>query len=177
MTTRMPPSQPDCEWIEECVEICTARTVFVEDRGVRATFRNPSGKQIRKIHYDGCYCKVREARQSDFIVSLLVKIDVIVELKGSDRNLTGESGAYEQVESTLAMWEEDENRSPRIAALIIYGKIESKKKLPGRIPSAFAQKLALEARFLMTHRRLLLIHENGEKQFNFNDFLRSRDAR
>lgn len=177
MTIPKPPSQPGCGWVEECIEICTARSVFVEERGIRATFRNPKGRRIRKIHFDGCYRGTTPGRRADFIVGLWERIDIVVELKGSDGNLTGTSGAYEQIESTLELWKIDELRYPRIAAVIVYGRITVKKKLPGRVPSASAERLALEARFLEKHKVLLLICENGQKQFGFNDFLRKSDAR
>jgi len=177
MTIPKPASQRGCVWVEDCIEICTARSVFVEEQGIRSTFRNPKGRRIRKIHFDGCHMGAASGRRADFIVGLWERIDIIVELKGSDGNLTGSSGAYEQIESTLELWKIDECRYPRIAAVIIYGRITVKKKLPGRVPSASAERLALEARFLEKHKILLLIHENGEKQFSFNDFLRKNDAR
>jgi hypothetical protein len=172
MTTQRPPSQPGCAWIEDCIEICNGDSVYVEDRGVCATFVNRRHKQIRKIHYDGCYA-ARNGRQSDFIVGLLGTIDVIVELKGSDTKL---KDAAQQVESTLEVWKKDSTREAKIAALIVYGRIEGTKKLPGRFPRAAAVIFGLTAEFLKTHRILLRIHENGERQFTFNDFLRKNDA-
>ena len=173
MNTQRPPSQPDCNWAENCIEICTGTSVYVEDRGVRATFVNPRRKEIRKIQYDGCY-SLRAGRQADFIVGLRGTIDVIIELKGSDTNL---KEAAQQVESTLDAWREDPKRENRIAALIIYGRIEGPKKLPGRLPRAAAVIFGLTAEFLNKRKILLLIHENGEKQFAFSDFLRKSDAR
>ena len=99
---------------------------------------------------------------------------MIVELKGSDANV---KDAAAQVESTLDAWTKDAKSEKTIAALIIYGRIEGKKKLPGRVPRAAAVILGLTAEFLKTNNILLLIHENGEKQFTFNDFLRKSDAR
>lgn len=172
MITPKPPSQPGCAWVEKCIEICTARAIYVEDHGVRATFLNPRRTKIRKVHYDGCYSKM-PGRQADFIVGLPGIIDVIVELKGSDANL---KDAALQVESTLGVWESDPKSERKIAALIVYGRIEGKKKLPGRVPRAAAIILGLSASFLKTHGRRLLIHENGERQFTFNDFLRKSNA-
>ncbi len=94
---------------------------------------------------------------------------MIVELKGTDTNL---KVAASQVESTLDAWTLDARREDTIAALIIYGCIEGKKKLPGRVPRAGAVIIGLRAEFLRRHNKLLLIHENGEKQFSFNDFIR-----
>ena len=172
MNTQRPLSQPDCTWAENCIEICTGPSVYVEDRGVRATFVNPRRREIRKIHYDGCYCQ-QAGRQADFIVGMPGTIDVIVELKGSDTNL---KEAAQQVESTLDAWREDPKREKTIAALIIYGRIEGPKKLPGRFPRAAAVIFGLTAEFLNRHEILLLIHENGERQFAFRDFLRKNDA-
>jgi hypothetical protein len=63
-----------------------------------------------------------------------------------------------------------------VAGLIVYGRIEGKKKLPGRVPRTAAVILGLKAEFLKTRETLLLINENGERQFAFNDFLRKSNA-
>lgn len=167
MSGRKPPSQPGCTWVEDCIEMCTDPSVYVEEDGVRATFANRRRKQIRKIHYDGCYYAGRE-RRADYIVGFPGTIDVIVELKGTDTNL---KGAAQQVENTLDSWQQDRKRARTIAALIVFGRIEGRKKLPGRVPRAEAAISGLRAEFLKTHRKLLLIHENGEKRFSFEDFL------
>jgi hypothetical protein len=172
MNTLRHPSQPGCAWVEECIEICTERTVYVEDEGVRATFLNPKGRKIRKIHYDGCYAAKKE-RQADFILGLPKVVDVIIELKGSDANL---KDAALQIESSLEAWKQDSKRHTTIAALIIYGRIEGKKKLPGRVPRTAAVILGLTAEFLKVRGIRLLIHENGERQFTFNDFLEKKNA-
>ncbi|MFP5207154.1 MAG: hypothetical protein ACLGP3_08495 [Acidobacteriota bacterium] len=168
MSGRKPPSQPGCTWDEDCIEMCTGRSVYVEEDGVRATFANRKRKQIRKIHYDGCYYTGRD-RRADYIVGLPGTVDVIVELKGTDTNL---KGAAQQVENTLGSWQQDKKHATTIASLIVYGRIEGKKKLPGRVPRAEAAKSSLRAAFLRAHGKLLLIHQNGEKRFSFEDFLR-----
>jgi len=172
MTIPKPPSQPGCTWVENCIEMCNADSVYVEDQGVRATFANPRRRNIRKIHFDGCYFTGR-GRQADYIVGRTDDIDIIVELKGSDTNL---KEATLQVASTLDAWKQDAKSASTIAALIVYGRIEGRKKLPGRVPRTAAVILGLTAEFLHTHKILLLIHENGERQFRFNDFLRKSDA-
>jgi hypothetical protein len=166
MNEQRPPSQAGCSWSEECIEICTVRSVYVEERGVSAAFANPRRKQVRKVHFDGCYYTGREKR-ADYILSLPNTIDVIVELKGSDTNL---KAAARQVESTADIWEHDPNRSGRIAALVVYGRIEGKKKLPGRVPRLEAAALGIEADFLYRRHILLLVRENGRKKFTFADF-------
>jgi hypothetical protein len=166
MSTQRPPSQPDCAWIEDCIEICHGPSVFVDERGVRATFINPRRQEIRKIHYDGCYAP-RESRQADYIVGAVGTIDVIVELKGSDTNI---KGAADQIESTLEAWKRDPKHAPVVSALIVYGRIEGPKRLPGRLPRARAVILGVEARFLK-HGTLLLIEESGARQYQLRDFM------
>jgi hypothetical protein len=177
MTIPRLPSQSGCESDDECVEICDAVSVFVEERGIRATFINPRRERIRKITYDGCYCEDDHVKQADFIVGLVDFLDVIVELKGTDTNLRGGRGADRQIDYAVRSWQNAPQRAPKIAALIIFGKIEGKRKRPGRRPRANAAKEAVERDFLRRHKVLLLVHENGEKQFRFADFTRGRDAR
>jgi hypothetical protein len=173
MTTQKPPSQPGCEWVEECIESCDATSVYVVERGVGATFLNPRRKQIRKIHYDGCYNKASGVKQADYIVGMPDVVDVIVELKGSDTNI---KEAYAQVESTLETWRLNPIRFRKIACLIVYGRIEGKKKLAGRVPRANSMKDSVERRFLGVNKALLLVRESGSEQFKFNDFLRKTNA-
>jgi hypothetical protein len=171
MTISKPPSQPGCEWVEECIEVCDGPTVFVEEHGVRATFLNPGREKIRKITYNDCYCKDERVKQADFIVGKIGVIDIIVELKGSDTNLKGGRGADKQVEYTLEAWKQNTNRAPKIATLIIYGRIEGRKKRPGRRPRANAARESVELDFLRRNKTFLLVFENGRKQFRFNDFI------
>jgi len=168
MSTQRPPSQPDCAWVEDCIEMCDGPSIYVEDQGVRATFVNPRRREVRKVHYDGCYSAI-DVRQADFIVGIENVVDVIVELKGSDTNL---KEAAIQVKETLEAWRRDPKSARTIAGLIIYGRIEGKKRLPGRVPRASAVIFGLAAEFLKVHKTLLRIHENGEMQYVFNDFLR-----
>ena len=175
MTTPKPPSQPGCEWIEECIEECTATAIYVEEQGVAATLLNPRRRRVRKIHYDGCYNKTPGIYKADYILSLPGVADVIVELKGSHTNL---KHALAQVISTLEVWRTDSNRSAKPAALIVYGAIRTRDHLPRRRPSANSsvQAVGSDFRKRFKGRILLLIHESGEKQFTFNDFLRKNDA-
>jgi hypothetical protein len=152
--------------------MCNAASVYVEDQGVRATFINRKRKQIRKVHYDGCY-STGDGRQADFILGLTGIVDVVIELKGSDTNL---KDAAQQVGATLENWKQDSKAEKTVAGLIVYGRIEGKKKLPGRVPRTAAVILGLKAEFLKTRETLLLINENGERQFAFNDFLRKSNA-
>jgi hypothetical protein len=161
-----PPSQAGCSWVEECVEECDGPSLFVEEEGVRATFQNPRKERLRKVHYDGCYAPTG-AQQADYILGLVNVIDVVVELKKTDTNIRG---AADQIESTIHSWRTDQKRAPRIAALIVYGRIEGPKRLPGRIPRAKAVISGVVARFLKRG-TLLLIEETGRRQYNFRDFM------
>jgi hypothetical protein len=76
-----------------------------------------------------------------------------------------------QVEETLNAWKRDSKRAPALAALIVYGRIEGRKKLPGRIPRAEAVISGVVARFLK-HGTLLVIAESGARQYSFTDFMR-----
>jgi hypothetical protein len=172
MTTRKHPSQPGCKWIADCVESCSAPSVFIEESGVRATFANPRNKSIRKIHYDGCYCKRQTELKADYIVGLPTVLDVIVELKGSDLR-----HAVDQVETTLDRWRVDPLRFRRIVCLIVYGRLEGQQRKAGRIPCMNSTIQTLERTFLRTQRTLLLIRESSSVQFTFNSFLRNNDAR
>jgi len=167
MTIQKLPSQPGCEWVEECIESCNATSVYIEERGVRATFLNPHRKQIRKVHYDGCYNKTLGELKADYIVGMPGVVDVIIELKGSDLK-----HASDQVRSTLETWRLSPIRFPKIACLIVFGRIEGKKKKAGRTPRMNSMKESLERAFLRANRTLLWVRESGSEQFRFNDFLR-----
>ena len=161
-----PDKQPDC------IEFPTDRRIVVVEGGVSATFIRPSKGGVRKIRYDGCHCRLRAGRRADFIIGLIGAIDVIVELKGSDTNLKGsdDSSASAQVESTFVDWKGDDLAARRIAALIVYGRIEGAKKGAGRRPRARSTIQSLEAYFLRRFRILLLVRESGEAQLKFTDF-------
>jgi len=173
MTIPKPPSQPGCQWVEECIESCDATSVHVVERGVGATFLNPRRRPIRKIYNDGCYNKTSGVKQADYIVGMPDVVDVIVELKGSDTNI---KEACSQIESTLEAWRVSPVRFRKIVCLIVYGRIEGKKKLAGRVPRANSMKDAVERQFLGANKALLLVRESGSEQFRFNDFLRKNDA-
>ena len=160
-----PPSQSGCDWVEECIEECSGPTVFVDEEGVRATFTNPRRQTVQKVHYDGCYAPLGE-KQADYIVGLIGVIDIVVELKSSDTNL---KGAADQVDGTINAWRHEAKRAPKIAGLIVYGRIEGPKKLPGRLPRAKAVISGIIARFLKSG-TFLVIEETGTRQYSFRDF-------
>ena len=149
MTTPKPPSQPGCKWVEECIESCVATSVYVEEQGVGATFQNPRGKQIRKIHYDGCYNKTPSELKADYIVGLPGIVDVIVELKGSDLK-----HASDQVGSTLQAWRLDPNPcSQRLRALSYLDVLKAKGRWAGRTPRMNSMRESVERAFLRDTKR------------------------
>lgn len=172
MTTLNPPSQPGCERVEECIEVCDADPVFVEENGVRASFARPRTRQIRKIKYDGCYQKDAEALKADFIVGLMEDVDVIVELKGSDRK-----HARDQVDSTLSEWRNNPIHYPKIVCLIVYGRLEGKERKAGRIPKINSSNESLERDFLRRNKTLLWVRESSSHHFTFLELLGKSDAR
>jgi hypothetical protein len=171
MTIRKAPSQPGCEWAEDCIESCKSPSVFVEENGVRATFANPRRRPIRKVHYDDCYNKSQGELKADYIVGLPRVLDVIVELKGSDLR-----HAADQVEATLNRWKADPLRFQRIVCLIVYGRLKGKQRKAGRIPCMNSTIQSLERAFLRTQRTLLLIRESSSSQFALSGFFGKNDA-
>jgi hypothetical protein len=179
MTKRKTPRPAKIDGAMECIELCAEGKTFVEENGVRATFLKPRRKAVRKIRYDRCYCERRDTKQADYIIGVVGLVDVITELKGSDTNLKGSDGrsAANQVESTLIDWRNDPLAARRIAALIVYGRIEGKKKGAGRRPRARSTVQSLEAYFLRKFEVLLLVRESGEVHFKFSDFLPRSSAK
>jgi hypothetical protein len=174
MTKQKPPSQPGCQWVEDCIEVCDGPSVYLDENGVQAWFRNRDRARVRKIHYDGCYNKTEGAYRADYILGLPGLIDIVIELKGSHSNLRH---AYQQVVGTLEIWQGDPKRFPKLAALIIYGSIRTKDDLPRRRPKARSSVQAVQSDFLKAFRGKirLFVHESGEKQFKFADFLRKNE--
>jgi hypothetical protein len=87
-------------------------------------------------------------------------VDVIVELKGSDLKR-----ALVQIEDTLEAWEVDPIRFPIIVCLIVYGHT---------FPRMNSQLGVIEREFLLSHRTLLWVRENGSEKFKFNRLLGKR---
>jgi hypothetical protein len=168
----MPPSQPGCERVEECIEVCDANPVFIEENGVRANFAAPRSRQIRKIKYDDCYQKAPQVLKADYVVGLMEDVDVIVELKGSDRR-----HARDQVDSTLEEWRKSPIRYPIIVCLIVYGRLEGKERKAGRIPKINSSNESLERDFLRRNKTLLWIRESSSHRFTFLELLGKNDGR
>ncbi len=166
MTILKPPSQPGCAWIENCIEVCDADPVFIEENGVRASFAKPRSRQIRKIKYDDCYQKDPEVLKADYIVGLMEAVDVIVELKGSDRK-----HARDQVESTLEEWRSSPIRYPKVVCLIIYGRLEGRARKAGRIPKISSSNESLERDFLRRNKILLWVRESSSHHFRFAELI------
>jgi hypothetical protein len=171
MTIRKPPSQLGCTTVNPCIQTCTDNPVFVEENGVRASFANPRAKAIRRITYDNCYNRNPDELKADYILGLPRKLDVIVELKGSDLK-----HAYKQVESTLERWKNEPIRYGRIVCLIVYGRLEGSHRKAGRIPRMNASNGAKERDFLHQNRTLLFIRESSSELFKFDKTLGTADA-
>jgi len=80
--------------------------------------------------------------------------------------------------NTLEDWQLDPKCAAKLAALIVYGAIQTRDELPRRRPKAISSVQAVhwDFRSIFKGRILLFVHESGEKQFKFNDFLRKPNA-
>ena len=154
-----------------CIEICDADPIFVEEYGVRANFARPRARQVRKIEYDDCYDKDQNSWKADYIVGLVDVVDVIVELKGSDRR-----HACLQVEATLEKWRRSQIRYPRIVCLIVYGRLEGKERKAGRIPKITSQNESLQLDFFRRNNVLLWIRESSGRHYTFAELLGKSDG-
>ncbi|MGD0831047.1 MAG: hypothetical protein ABR907_08905 [Terracidiphilus sp.] len=166
MTKLRPLSKAGPSINAECIEYSDRTSLHISERGVGATFLNPRRKQLRKIRYDGCYNETPRKRQADYIVGMAQVVDVIVELKGSDLK-----HAVTQIEITLEAWAADPIRYPRIVCLIVFGRIEAKRKGVGKIPRMGSKIGTIEREFLLTHETLLWVRESGSEKFRFNKLL------
>jgi hypothetical protein len=172
MKTQKPPSQSGCRRVDNCVEICDADPVYVEENRVRVNFANPRGRKVRKIEYDNCYDKEPNSLKADRIVGLVGVVDVIVELKGSDRK-----HACEQVESTLKRWRNSKLRYPKMVCLIAYGRLEGKERRAGRIPKMTSRNESMELDFLCRNKVPLWIRESSAHHYTFKELLNKPNAR
>lgn len=152
--------------------MCTENPLSVEENGVRASFSNPRARAIRIIAYDNCYNRNANELKADYILGVPKRLDVIVELKGSDLK-----HAYMQVESTLERWKIEPIRYARIVCLIIFGRLEGSERKAGRIPRMNSSNGAKERDFLYRNATLLLIRESSSGLFKFDKTLGSTDAR
>jgi hypothetical protein len=168
MTTRKPRSKPKAATVNPCVETCTENPVSIEENGVSASFSNPRAKPIRKITYDNCYNTNPNELKADYIVGVPKKLDVIVELKGSDLK-----HACMQVESTLERWKTEPIRHAKIVCLIIHGRLEGIRRKAGRIPRMNSSTGAKERDFLYRNKTLLLIRESSSRLIKLDKTLGS----
>ena len=171
MTTRKPRNKLGFAAVDSCIETRTENPVLVEENGVRAGFSNPRAKAIRKITYDNCYNRNPNELKADYILGLPKRLDVIVELKGSDLK-----HACMQLESTLERWQTEPIRHARIVCLIVYGRLEGSQRKAGRIPRMNSSNGAKERDFLYRNETLLLIRESSSRLFKFDKTLGSTNA-
>jgi hypothetical protein len=137
----------------ECIEFSSEPSLHVSERGIGATFVNRQRRELRKINYDGCYCRVAREGRADFIIGFDRLIDVILELKGSDLK-----HALAQVTDTLGRWREDAIRYPQVVCLIVFGHT---------FPRMSSKLGVLEREFLDRHETLLWIRKSATGKFNF----------
>ncbi len=137
----------------ECIESSNGPSLHVSEKWIGATFVNRRRKELRKIRYDGCYCRVAGAGRADFIIGYDRSIDVILELKGSDLN-----HALAQVADTLDRWRVDQSHFPQIVCLIVFGHT---------FPRMTSRLGVMEREFLDEHNTLLWIRESAAEKFSF----------
>lgn len=154
MARKKPRRPATLEQQNECIEFSNGTSLHVNEMGVGATFVNPKRKELRKIQYDGCYCRAAKLGRADYIIGYERAVDVILELKGSDLK-----HAVDQVADTLERWKDDEKHYPSIVGLVVFGHT---------IPRMRSNLGVLEREFLERHRTLLWIRQNGEERYSFN---------
>ncbi len=153
MARRRPRKRVAPTPVNECIEFSNEPSLHVSEKGIGATFVNRRRRELRKIRYDGCYCRVAGEGRADFIIGFDRLIDVILELKGSDLK-----HALVQVTDTLGRWREDAIHYPRIVCLIVFGHT---------FPRMSSKLGVLEREFLDEHNTLLWIRESAAERFSF----------
>jgi hypothetical protein len=153
MARRKPRKQAAPAQEDECIEFSNGPSLHVTEKGIGATFVNRRRKELRKIQYDGCYCRTSREGRADFIIGFDRRIDVILELKGSDLK-----HALVQVADTLGRWREDAIRYPQIVCLVVFGHT---------FPRMSSRLGVLEREFLDDRNTLLWIRESAEEKFSF----------
>ncbi|MGA2252269.1 hypothetical protein [Terracidiphilus sp.] len=138
----------------ECIELSNISSLTVEEKGIAATFKNYRRKEIRKIRYDGCYQFVAAQGHADYIIGFDGKIDVVLELKGSELKR-----AVIQVGDTLDRWKKDPIHYSQIVCLIVFGHT---------FPRMRSNLGVLEREFLAEKCTFLRIRQSGEDKFSFN---------
>jgi hypothetical protein len=162
MTIPKPPSADQDAPTNECIEYSNKTRLHISERSVGATFLNPKKLQLRKIHYDGCYCQAPRGRRADYILGWNAYVDVIVELKGSDLKR-----ALTQVEATLTAWQAEEIKYPKTVCMIVFGST---------FPRMTSRLGSMERDFLQTHHTLLWIRKSGAEKFKFRNLIGKADV-
>jgi hypothetical protein len=153
MARRRSRKPPNLEQNNPCIEFSNDPSLHVNEKGIGATFVNRRRRELRKIKYDGCYCRIAREGRADFIVGIDRLIDVILELKGSDLK-----HALVQIGDTLVRWREDEIHYPQTVCLIVFGHT---------FPRMSSKLGVLEREFLDAHNTLLWIRESAAERFSF----------
>jgi hypothetical protein len=137
----------------QCIEFTSRTSLHISEEGIGATFRNPRRKELRKVTYDKCYFQALKGGRADYIVGYDRKIDVIIELKGSDLR-----HAQDQVSETLERWRTDTIHFETIVCLIVFG--HTYPRMTSRIGS-------MERDFLERNNALLWIRASAAERFSF----------
>lgn len=153
MARRRPRKRVAPAHVHKCIEMSNEPALHVSEKGIGATFVNRRRRELRKIKYDGCHCRVAGEGRADFIVGFDRLIDVIIELKGSDLK-----HALVQVTDTLGRWRGDAIHYPRIVCLIVFGHT---------FPRMSSKLGVLEREFLDDHNTLLWIRQRAAEKFSF----------
>ena len=154
MARRKPRNQSGLGQENECVEYSNQSSLHVNEEGVGATFVNRRGRELRKVKYDGCYCRIPREGRADFIIGYDRAIDVVLELKGSDLK-----HALVQIADTLERWKKGQIHYPQVACLIVYGHT---------IPRMRSKIGVLEREFLDQHSILLTIRQSGKERYSLD---------
>lgn len=133
----------------------TDRLIVVEENKRRATFRNLANELVLVVHVDGEMITAGE--RADYVVAHSNKVDVIVELKGSD---VGK--AVRQIRATRPAWLHCSYAGTRQAALVV--------RSPGMHPRQTANIERWQREFRKTLKMKLIV-ETRNREYEFNEFL------
>jgi len=98
--------------IDKCSEATFDPLIKVEERGTKATIRNPNRGKFIKRKIDGCM--ITNQLAADWIVTEPTVGDLIIELKGKNVE-----HAFRQVAATIDFWRAQADAQTRISALIV----------------------------------------------------------
>jgi hypothetical protein len=142
---------------EDCVEEIRHTKIKVEDGGRKAIILNSERAIIKKVTVDGCLI-TGPGLKADYVLSKPDLVDVIIELKGKDV-----PHAVEQIIATYRFWKTLPPFSPRVSGLIVCT----------RSPLVSSELQVIKAKALKLHDLVLIVDENGRKEYEFSIFDRA----